>query len=132
MGYFAIVFERCGKMLVVMTLVLTTGMHWAALQTVAWTTMLASHLHDDSFSLAVSKTFDGQHPCCLCKAIAIAKKSGKKSEAVSPMLKMEFLPLADTLALIPPAQFATPPQADIFAASLASKPPVPPPRTLPV
>jgi hypothetical protein len=126
------VFERCGKVLVVMALVLTTGLHWAALQTVAWTTMLASNLCDDSFSQAVSKTFDGLHPCCLCKAIAGAKKAGKKSEAVSPVMKMEFLPVAGPLALIPPRQFEPLPLTGVFAESLALTPPVPPPRTLPV
>jgi hypothetical protein len=123
---------RCGKVLVVMALVLTTGLHWAALQTVAWTTMLASHLCDDSFSQAVTKTFDGLHPCCLCKAIAAAKKAGKKSEAVSPVLKMEFPPLAGPLVLVPPAQSQPPTLKDIFAESLAARPPVPPPRTLPI
>lgn len=123
---------RCGKFFVIVLLVLTTSLHWAALQTVAWTTMLASNLCDDSFSQAVSKTFDGLHPCCLCKAIAAAKKAGKKSEAVSPVLKMEFPPLAGPLVLIPPAQIEPLPLADIFAESLASKPPVPPPRTCPV
>lgn len=125
-------FERCGKVLVVMALVLTTGLHWAALQTVAWTTMLASNLCDDSFSQAVIKTFDGLHPCCLCKAIAAAKKSEKKSAAVSPVMKLEFPPAAGPLVLIPPPKFQPPPLPDILAESLALKPPVPPPRTLPV
>lgn len=121
-------FARFGKFLVVLTLVLATGAHWAALQTVAWTTMLASNLHRDSFSEAVSKTFDGEHPCCLCKAIAAAKKSEKKSEAVSPVLKMEFPPTAEKPVLFPPSHFAVLPLHDSFAESLSSKPPLPPPR----
>jgi len=76
---------------VVAALVLTTGAHWAALQTVAWTTMLAANLSSQqSLAEAVSETFDGKHPCPLCKAITAAKKSEKKSELVSPTLKMEF------------------------------------------
>jgi hypothetical protein len=122
------VFARSGKFLVVTALVLTTGLHWAALQTVAWTTMLANNLRCDSFSQAVGKTFDGRHPCCLCKAIAAAKKSGGKSEAVSPGLKMEFPPAAGQIALFPPAQFELLPLEDSFADVLTFKPPVPPPR----
>lgn len=122
---------RGGKLLVVLTLVLTTSLHWAALQTVAWTTMLAGHLRSDSFSEAVCKTFDGQHPCCLCKAIAAAKKSGKKSETVSPALKMEFPPVAGSLVLIPPARFEKVRLTNAFADSRAAKPPLPPPRTFP-
>jgi len=90
--------------------------------------MLASNLHRDSFSEAVSKTFDGEHPCCLCKAIAAAKKSEKKSEAASPTLKLEFPPVAEKLILFPPGRFAVLPQHNSFADLLSSKPPLPPPR----
>lgn len=106
-----------------------TGAHWAALQTVAWTTMLASNLRTQSFSKAVSETFDGEHPCCMCKAIAAAKKAQKNSEATAPILKMEFTPLAGKINLYPPAQFELLPQPDFSAASLFLKPPLPPPRS---
>lgn len=119
---------RCGKLFVVFALVFSTGAHWAALQTVAWTTMLARNLCSDSLSEAVSKTFDGKHPCCLCKAIAAAKKSQKKSEAVSSVLKMEFPPAAEAMNLFPPARFEIFPEQNRFAESLSSKPPSPPPR----
>jgi hypothetical protein len=126
------VFARSGKILVVTALVLTTGLHWVALQTVAWTTMLANNLRSDSFSSAVCKTFDGAHPCCLCKAIAAAKKSQKKSEAVSSVLKMEFPPLAGKMILFPPALFEVAAVQDVFADSISFQPPVPPPRHLAV
>jgi len=114
----------------VAALVLTTGLHWAALQTVAWTTMFASNLCCDSLSCAVCKTFDGLHPCCLCKAIAAAKREQKKSEAVLAALKMEFPPTTGKLNLFPPAQFEVVPVKDAFAKSLFSKPLLPPPRSL--
>jgi len=126
------VLARFGKCLVVLTLVLTTGAHWAALQTVAWTTMLASNLRSDSLTQAVSKTFDGEHPCPLCKAIAAAKKSEKKSDAVSSPLKMEFPPVAEKFSLLPPGQFEFLPLQNFPADSFSSKPPVPPPRTFSV
>ena len=113
----------------IVALVLMTGAHWAALQTVAWTTMLAANLSSQqSLAEAVSETFDGKHLCPLCKAIAAAKKSEKKSEAVSPALKLEFPPVAGTIILFPPAQFELQPQADAFAKNSFPKPPVPPPR----
>jgi hypothetical protein len=127
-AYFTFVFARFGKFFVVAALVLTTGAHWAALQTVAWTTMLVNNLCTQSVSAAVSDTFDGQHPCCLCKAIAAGKKSEKKSEAVSPTLKMEFPLVADRIVSHPPAQFTELSAPDFFAESLVSKPPLPPPR----
>ena len=122
-------FVRCGKFAVVAALVLTTGLHWAALQTVAWTTMLANNLCSESLSQAVSKTFDGAHPCCLCKAIAAAKQEQKKSEAVASALKSEFPPVAGQTTLFPPGRFALLPLKNAFADSRSCEPPVPPPRS---
>ena len=123
---------RFGKCLVVITLVLTTGAHWAALQTVAWTTMLANNLRSDSLTEAVSKTFDGEHPCPLCKAIAAAKKSEKKSATVVSSLKMEFPLVAEVVSLFPPAQFELLPLQNFPADLFSAQPPVPPPRTFSV
>jgi hypothetical protein len=124
------VFARFGKTLVVAALVLTMGLHWAALQTVAWTTMLADHLSKQSFSEAISQTFDGQHMCPLCKAIAAAKKAEKKSEAVSPDLKMEFPPVADSFVLVPPTPVSAFSLGGLSARSSFLKPLLPPPRGL--
>ncbi len=111
-----------------LALVLTTGLHWAALQTVAWTTMLAANLTTENFSSAVSQTFDGDHPCPLCKAISAGKKSEKKSEALTLKLKLEFPPLAEEFALVAPKIFASFTAKEISAAAFFSKPPLPPPR----
>jgi hypothetical protein len=121
-------FARGGKIFVIALLVLTTGAHWAALQTVAWSTMLANNLRHDSFAQALGKTFDGDHPCCLCKAIATAKNAEKKSEAASPVLKMEFLPVAGKEDLFPPARFELLSLKNFFGELLAFPPPLPPPR----
>jgi hypothetical protein len=122
-------FVRGGKLLVVLALVLATGLHWAALQTVAWTTMLAANWTTGSFSMAVSNTFDGQHLCPLCRAIAAAKKSEQKREFTSAMLKLEFPPVADKIVLIPAKPFSTRSATDTFADSSFPRPPVPPPRS---
>ena len=122
-------FTRCGKFLVIAVLVLTTGAHWAALQTVAWTTMLANNLRTHSVTEAVSQTFDGEHLCCLCKAIAAAKSRSKNPEAVAPILKMEFPPAAQSVVLVSPSSFQILPLKNSFAAAIPSKPPLPPPRS---
>jgi len=125
------VFARFGKFFVVAALVLTTGAHWAALQTVAWTTMFAANLSSQqSVTEAVAQTFDGKHLCPLCKAIAAAKKSEKKSEAISSTLKMEFPLVAKKIILFPPTQFELQPQVNASAENFFSKPPLEPPRGL--
>jgi hypothetical protein len=119
---------RCGKWLVIFALVASTGAHWAALQTVAWSTMLANNLCSQSMTEAVTHTFDGRHPCCLCKAIAAAKKSEKKNEIALELVKMEFPPVPERLMVIAPSQFQFLPGMNTFADSLTQKPPTPPPR----
>jgi hypothetical protein len=122
------VLVRFGKILVIAALVLSTGVHWAALQTVAWTTMLADNLCTKSVSEAVSQTFDGKHLCPLCRAIAAAKKSEKRSEAVSAASKMEFPPVAGRFAFIAPPPVSALSLAPLFAESSFPKPMLPPPR----
>lgn len=122
-------FARLAKFLVVAALVATTGAHWAALQTVAWTTMLANNLRTASLTEAVSKTFDGEHPCCLCQAIKAGKQSEQKSTAVASVLKMEFPPATGRIILVSPASFEVLPLQDRFADSFNSPPLLPPPRS---
>jgi len=122
------VLQRIGKILVIAALVLSTGAHWAALQTVAWTTMLAANWSNESFSTAISRTFDGEHPCPLCKAITAGKKSEQKKEFTFAALKLEFPPMTEKVALIPPKPFPSFSSTDTFARSFFQKPPVPPPR----
>jgi hypothetical protein len=122
------VFVRGKKFLVVLALVLSTGLHWAALQTVAWTTMLADNLRQHSLTEAVSQTFDGQHPCCLCKAIAAGKQSEKKTVLSFHSLKLECPPFNENFVLIAPAQFRSLPLENSSAKSLPQKPLFQPPR----
>lgn len=112
----------------VVLLVLTTGLHWTALQTVAWATMLAANLRTHSMTEAVSDTFDGRHLCPICKAIAAGRKSEKKSTATAPLLKMEFPLAAEGFSLIAPKPATAFSRAEIFAAAGFAKPPLPPPR----
>ena len=121
---------RFGKIFVIVALIATTGLHWVALQSVAWTTMLADNLRTHSITEAVTQTFDGRHPCCLCKAIVAAKKSEKKSEFTLQVQKLEFPPAKANPVLIAPSDFQLLPQVNFFTESLTQKPLIPPPRGL--
>jgi hypothetical protein len=123
-----VVFVRFGKFVVIVALVATTGAHWTLLQTVAWTTMLADNLHSTSLHEALVKTFDGKHPCCLCKTIAAGKRSEQKKEFTAQMQKLEFTPAKVNFVLFAPSQYQLVPQTDTFAESLAQKPLLQPPR----
>ena len=56
------------------------GAHWALLQTVAWTGMIISYSQDATLAEAISMTFDGEHPCKMCKVV----KEGRKAEQEKP------------------------------------------------
>ena len=64
----------------VSVLVLSLGLHWTLLQTVAWTGMLLTYSRGTSLSEAVTKTFDGQHPCALCKFVRDGRAEEKEQE----------------------------------------------------
>jgi hypothetical protein len=122
------VFKRLGKIFLVLALVAMLGAHWALLQTVAWTTMLADNLCTQSLKEAVTETFDGSHPCPICKAIAAGKQSEKKTDFSFQTQKLEFPPLKENFDLIAPSQFHLLPLANFSAKSLAQKPLLQPPR----
>jgi hypothetical protein len=114
--------------LVIAALVATTGAHWALLQSVAWTTMLADNLRTHSLSESVARTFDGKHPCPICRAVAAGKKSEKQDAITLKMQKLEFPPVKENPVLFPPANFQLLPLADCFAESFIPQPLTPPPR----
>jgi hypothetical protein len=119
---------RLAKLILVLVLACSLGLHWVVLQSLAWSSMLADNLRHDSLAQAVTHTFDGQHPCCLCKAIAAGKKSEKKREFAPSFKTLEFPPAPEELALTSPAHFALPTAADIMARTFSENPPTPPPR----
>jgi len=124
----AAVLLRSAKFILVLALACSIGLHWAFFQSLAWTSMLADNLRRDSLAQAVTHTFDGQHPCQLCKAIADGKKSERKSELAPCFKTLEFPPATEDFALIVPARFALPSHADIFTRTFSETPPTPPPR----
>lgn len=121
-------FVRLGHVLMIVALLAASGTHWAALQSVAWTRMLAENLESGSLSQALEKTFDGRHPCPLCKAIAAGKSAEKKADFTLNLKKLDFPPAPERFALIAPAQFQLLPQTQFSAKALRQEPPVPPPR----
>jgi hypothetical protein len=122
--------DRVRNSLLILVLLAGTGAHWGALQSVAWTRMHAENLRTASFADAVSRTFDGQHPCSLCKVIASAKKSEKRVEYPQPLMRLEFPLATQMLLLIAPARYQPVASADELIESLSQQPLTPPPRAI--
>jgi len=68
-------------------LLVSMGGHLVLVQTVAWSRMLVDYSSGSSFKEAVAKTFDGEHPCAMCKVV---KKTKSEEEKKAPLLKAEM------------------------------------------
>jgi hypothetical protein len=123
-----LVFARVGNAVLVFALVAALGAHWGLLQSIAWTTMLAGNLRTSSFRVAVASTFDGKHPCRLCKQIAAAKKSEPKSELTLRLKKLEFLTAMPRFIFAAPSSFSLSVAAIRIPPAPGLAPPTPPPR----
>ena len=78
---------------------------------------------------ALSKTFDGKHPCKLCKLVAQGKKSEKKQERLKVETKLELWVTQREITLFTPRLIAEPFLSQSLPLVIRdSKPPVPPPR----
>jgi hypothetical protein len=113
----------------VLLLSITLGLHWTALQWVAWGTMLVERTHTGSLAEAVDTTYDGQHPCKLCQLVETGRCA---DEGNTPLIKLPKLDLASTRISetavyrpnLPGSDWADP-APGVFR---TSPPPVPPPR----
>lgn len=117
-----------GNFFLIIVLLTATDAQWMVLQSVAWAGMIVSYSETAPLKTALAETFDGKHPCCLCKAIAAGKKSEKQNELALQLKKLEFPPVPENFALVAPSSFRLLPLANTFAESLTQQPPTPPPR----
>lgn len=81
--------RKAASVAISLALFLVLGGPWAVLQTVAWTNMVIDYAQQAPVSEALAKTFDGNHPCGLCKKITKAKESERTSPLVIVPAKKE-------------------------------------------
>ena len=119
---------RLSKFIAVFALVLTLGGHWALLQSAAWVSMFVSNAQHDSWQLALNKTFDGQHPCPLCRAVAQGQQAEQEQPQGFTVEKFElFLAEPEVFVFLEPSAAPLPPPEAIDSV-WAKAPPTPPPR----
>ena len=112
------------------------GGHWAVLQTVAWSKMLADRMEDRaSLRQAVAETFDGEHPCPLCRAIVQGKQKQETDPALPDGVKKaskdvpKLIPVLSFVCAAPVSALSLRWPEEAEAGPLRSvSPPVPPPK----
>jgi len=118
------------KFALVCALSCSIGLHWAFFQALAWTNMVAAYSRQATLAEALAKTFDGNHPCALCKRIAEGKRTEKKSDERFEAKKLDFAYLLPAFVFVAPELPESPQGALLASRLLIYAPPVPPPRLL--
>jgi hypothetical protein len=122
---------RCiARAVTIFALCCAIGLHWIALQSLAWTTMIIDYSKRAPLSQAIAQTFDGAHPCSLCHAVDAGKNLEKKSDLQAPPQKLDMICASSTARLIQPFVRFEYAVGDLSSASIRRSPPVPPPRSL--
>ncbi len=120
--------KRFTKASVIFAVTLSLGLHWALLQSVAWTGMFLGYAQTSSFQEAFIKTFDGNNPCQLCKAVSEGQQSENRQEFTLPLMKIEALPCVTIIVLAPQKSILIPVPLTSIACIRAESPPIPPPE----
>ena len=117
-----------GKWLLIAAMFSAFGGHWVLLQSVAWTSMAFSNAKHANLTQALEKTFDGQHPCELCKRIEKARQSEKKQDPQIAITKITFFYETRVIALVSPRDCWQQQVDDTFAGNRPHRPILQPPR----
>lgn len=119
------------RLAVVVMLLCTVGAHWTILQSVAWMRMAVTFSQDASLAEALVKTFDGKHPCDLCKLVQQGKKSEQRQDSQKSQTKIDVFLVSGQESLSAPLMEPLPRLIDRLPDLSSQPPPSPPPRRLP-
>ena len=112
-----------------------SGNHWMVLQVTVWSGMILSRSMEKGVSEAIFTTFDGEHPCPLCRIISDAQDEEQGPKVPAPhesqsKLKIDVAIASESMVLARPSLIAVVHWQGMISAysSCESEPPVPPPR----
>ena len=98
------------------------------LQSVAWARMIVSFSKSAPLEKALAMTFDGEHPCKLCKAIAKAKGSKNQKELQTGVSKIDLFCKVTAALLFPPNEPLRWGILSFEYPAFSEKPTAPPPK----
>ena len=122
--------SRLGIFFGALALLQILGGHWALLQTSAWVGMIVQYSQQSGLKAGITQTFDGEHPCSVCKAIQDSKKrEQKKTPVLQTELKKDYLAPWNRFQLHQGWVEVKYPRSGEQHESVAFEPAVPPPRS---
>lgn len=121
-------FTRLARLIVFFAAVQILGGHWLALQSVAWIGMVANYSQGETLMVALESTFDGQHPCALCKVVKSGRAQERQQPAVKVIVKLDAV-LEDVMQMPDLLETACQYLAVVRASAARTlAPPTPPPQ----
>jgi hypothetical protein len=105
-----------------------TGGQWLLLQSVAWVHMVRDFSQSQTLCQALSKTFDGNHPCPLCRFIQKEKSAQSSAKTFISFQKNPFLAVPFAVLSVIFLYLSSAPSFQSTLSSLLSPPPSPPPK----
>lgn len=122
--------NRFTRIIAATLLALFLGVHWFALQSVGWASMLVSRSQTAGWQEAVRTTFDGEHPCEVCKLVSAGRKAEKQPVVEFKVTKIEAGVPSDQVSIPePPAVGRVAVAIVLVPASFSAAPTLPPPRS---
>jgi hypothetical protein len=106
-------------------------MQWSVVQIVGWVNMTITFSRSESFTTALSMTFDGEHPCALCR---LAQSQSQPDDELPSETKSELKSLTAVVWHSPSLVFTQPLVQHVRACVQCmtgmerKRPLVPPPR----
>ena len=119
--------SRLFRLLALLAALQLLGGHWVVLQTAAWVGMTVEYSKTESLPEALSKTFDGQHPCKLCVAVKQGRSEEQNQAQIKIALKTEAILTAIVSAPSPAAIPIKFPVVRPMVSLRTTAPPTPPP-----
>lgn len=122
------------RIVAVVLLSFSLGLHWAVLQSVGWTTMILSRAQQGTWIDALRTTFDGKHPCAICVVVKEGR-SAERHDSQCPTPSPNSAPPLDLIlatGTVPeisdPGESLPPIALSLSCLRRADRPPLPPPR----
>jgi hypothetical protein len=119
--------QRLARTFVLLTVVLTIGLHWAVLQSVAWAGMFATYSQENSISQSIAKTFSGEDPCRICNLVQEGRNAETDQETVNQTFKLDFFNEKSREISMAPTTVEFPLEQLLAAAERLAYPPYSPP-----
>jgi hypothetical protein len=122
-------FRIAGRAITVLSLCCAIGLHWIALQSIAWTTMIVDYSRQAPLRQAITQTCAGMHPCSICHLVNKGKNSEKKSDLQPLTTRIDMICTKRAITLLRPFVHFEYLTGDFSFSEIADSPPDPPPRS---